>query len=52
MKVFKIMYDSTVVGLVVDESGSHTDDEALEAWNNANPSYQGESAESGPFITI
>lgn len=52
MKVYKIMYGSTVVGLVVDKDGSHSDDEALEAWNGANPSYQGDSAESGPFMEI
>ena len=53
MKVWKIMYGGTaVVGLVVDKDGSHSSDEALSAWNSANPSYQGDSAESGPFMEI
>ena len=46
------MYDNVVVGLVVDQNGSHSADDCLNAWNAANPSYQGESAESGPFVTV
>jgi len=53
VKVWKIMYGSlVVVGLVLDTYGSHSANEALSAWNSAHPSYQGDSAESGPFMEI
>jgi len=52
MKVWEIYYDSTVVGIVLDEKGTHSSDDALNAWNNANPNYAGTRAESTPFITI
>lgn len=50
MKVFKILYDEIVVGIVVNENDDLTDDEALSAWNDKNPSYQGDTAESAPFL--
>lgn len=49
MTVYRIMYDSVVVGIVVSHSGSGTD-QALSAWNAANPSYAGDRAESAPFL--
>ena len=53
MKVFKIIYGgSVVVGIVVDKDGSKSSDDALAAWNAANPSYQGDSAEEGRFLSI
>ncbi len=50
MTVYKIMYDSVVVGIVVSKDGNTNSDAALSAWNATNPSYQGESAESAPFL--
>ncbi len=51
MQVYKIMYGgSVVVGIVVSKDGNTTSDQALEAWNNANPGYAGESAEAGRFL--
>ena len=52
MKVFKVMYDEVVVGIVVDKDGSHSNEDALEAWNSKNPSYQGDSAEEAPFLEV
>ncbi len=51
MIVYKVMYGgSVVVGIVVSKDGGITSDEALAAWNEANPGYQGESAEVGRFL--
>lgn len=45
------MYGGTaVVGIVVSKDGTTGGDQALSAWNNANPSYEGDSAESAPFL--
>ena len=40
----------TCVGIVVSKDGGTNGDAALSAWNAANPSYAGESAESAPFL--
>ena len=56
MKVWKIYAPSEegdyslCVGLVLDQNGSHTESEVLSAWNNANPSYQGDHAAAGPYM--
>lgn len=50
MKVFKVMFDNVVVGIVVDKHGTLSPDAALQAWNNAQPSYGGDTAESAIFI--
>ncbi len=50
MTVYRIMYDSVVVGIVVSKGGATGADAALSAWNAANPSYAGESAEDAPFL--
>lgn len=56
MKVFKILVDegegdySLCVGVVVNQDGNLSSDDALSAWNTANPSYQGDTAAEGPFL--
>jgi hypothetical protein len=45
-------YGGLCVGVVIDQDGSHTNEQVLTAWNNANPSYQGDTAMDGPFLTI
>jgi len=51
MTVYKIMYGGTaVVGIVVSKDGNTNSDQALANWNSANPSYEGDSAESAPFL--
>jgi hypothetical protein len=58
MKVWKILVHEgegdygLCVGVVLDQNGSHSADEVLAAWNNANPSYQGDTAAAGPFMSI
>jgi hypothetical protein len=52
MKIFQVMYDEVTVGIVADPSGSHTSDDALQAWNTANPSYAGDSARETEFVTL
>ncbi len=53
MIVYKIMYGGTVVvGIVVSKDGNTTGDAALSEWNSKNPSYQGDSAESAPFLAV
>ena len=39
-----------VVGIVVNQDGTMTEDAALSLWNSQQPSYQGDTAMSGPFI--
>jgi hypothetical protein len=58
MKVWKILTHQgegdygLCVGVVLDSNGSHNADEVLSAWNAANPSYQGDTAASGPFLEL
>lgn len=52
MKIFKIMYDEVVVGIVVNKDGDATPESALNAWNNANPSYAGDGAQETEFVEI
>lgn len=44
------MYDDVVVGIVVNQDGNMNPSEAMHAWNDANPSYQGDSGEEAIFI--
>jgi hypothetical protein len=46
------MYEQTQVGIVVDQHGALDPDGALAAWNENNPSYQGDSSASAPFILV
>jgi len=46
------MYDNVCVGLVVNKDGNLSTDQALAAWNAAQPNYAGDSAESSPFIEV
>lgn len=41
-----------VVGVVLDQDGSHSADQALATWNNAHPSYQGDTAMTVDYMTI
>ena len=50
MIVFKILYDEVCVGIVVSQDGTLTPDEAKQIWNEANPSYAGDSAIPAEFI--
>jgi hypothetical protein len=45
------MYDNVVVGIVVNKDGKMSPQSALDYWNNAQPSYQGDSAERALFLT-
>ena len=56
MKVFKILVHEgegdygLCVGVVVNQDGNLSESEALDAWNQDNPSYQGDTAMAGPFL--
>jgi len=58
MKVWKIYAPSQegdyslCVGVVLDSSGSHDETTVLSAWNSAQPSYQGDHAAEGPYLSI
>jgi hypothetical protein len=52
MKAYKILVDGVVIGFVINPSGNASSDAALSAWNNANPSYQGDTAEDARFVQI
>lgn len=52
MIVWKVLYGELTVGIVVDKDDTLNPDTALSTWNNANPSYLGELAESAPFMEV
>jgi len=58
MKVWKILTHEgecdygLCVGVVLDGSESHNANEVLDAWNKANPSYLGDTAAEGPFLSL
>ena len=53
MVVYKIMYGGTaVVGIVVSKDGGTSGAAAMAAWNQANPSYAGDSVEEAPFLEV
>jgi len=52
MKVYKISVDDVYLGVVVNNDGSKDSEEALDAWNAENPSYQGDTAQDTQFISI
>ena len=58
MKVWKILDHEgegdygLCVGVVLDPNENHSADEVLSHWNSSNPSFKGDTAAAGPFISI